>query len=202
MGLALCVRVQGLLGGLTVKFKLPVAVSSAHAGVAELFFCGSIWLMWSMTASWKKNAWKTNAHSRGAFALATLVYVQILVGAVMRHSYAGLAIPTFPRAFDGWIPSFWSQGIFLNFLHTRIGALMVSIGSLILISSLLRKSIANKFAWMLFGVLAVQVVLGVLTIWTVKVPWIASLHLACGALLFGTLITIALWSGKQDGATA
>ena len=79
---------------------------------------------------------------------------------------------------------------------------MVSIGSLILISSLLRKSIANKFAWMLFGVLAVQVVLGVLTIWTVKVPWIASLHLACGALLFGTLITIALWSGKQDGATA
>src|SRR5215510_11594485 len=30
---------QGVLGGLTVLFLLPAAVSTAHAGLAEIFFC-------------------------------------------------------------------------------------------------------------------------------------------------------------------
>src|ERR1044071_8876747 len=37
---ALCaVIAQGLLGGLTVVLMLPLAVSSAHATLAQLFFC-------------------------------------------------------------------------------------------------------------------------------------------------------------------
>ena len=40
------VCLQGLFGGLTVRMKLPVAVSSAHAGIAELFFCCTVWLAW------------------------------------------------------------------------------------------------------------------------------------------------------------
>ena len=30
---------QGILGGLTVLFFLPAAISTAHAGLAEIFFC-------------------------------------------------------------------------------------------------------------------------------------------------------------------
>ena len=30
---------QGVLGGLTVLFFLPAAISTAHAGLAEVFFC-------------------------------------------------------------------------------------------------------------------------------------------------------------------
>src|ERR1044071_8620698 len=35
----IAVIAQGLLGGLTVKMMLPLAVSSAHATLAQLFFC-------------------------------------------------------------------------------------------------------------------------------------------------------------------
>ena len=98
------VCLQGLLGGLTVKFKLPVAVSSMHAGVGELFFCVVIWMAAATSTTWKKSpAWKSHPISQGAFALMALVFTQIIICAIMRHSYAGLAIPTFPKAFNSSI---------------------------------------------------------------------------------------------------
>src|SRR5437879_9123913 len=33
---------QGVLGGLTVLFFLPAAVSTAHAGLAEIYFCMTV----------------------------------------------------------------------------------------------------------------------------------------------------------------
>src|SRR5438034_1055217 len=33
---------QGVLGGITVRFFLPDAVSTAHAGLAEIFFCMTV----------------------------------------------------------------------------------------------------------------------------------------------------------------
>ncbi len=195
------VCLQGLLGGLTVKFKLPVAVSSAHAGVAELFFCCILWMTWATSADWKKRpAWQSNNLTLAAFSLMVLVFLQILVGAVMRHSYAGLAIPTFPRAFGEWIPPFWNSGIALNFLHTRIGPLLILLACLVFALKLLRRQ--GKFGWVLLFVLTLQLALGMLTVWSGKAPAIASLHLAVGALLLGTLFTMGLWIGKRETAKA
>jgi len=192
------VCLQGVLGGLTVLFKLPVAVASAHAGVGELFFCFTIWLSWATSASWKKApAWRWTRLSYAAAIVTVLAFVQILVGAFMRHSYSGLAIPTFPRAYGDWIPPFWTPGIVLNFLHTRIGALLVTLGCLHLVGSMLRRGFGIKSALFLFLVLILQITLGILTVLSGKVPWVASLHLAMGALLLGTVFTILLWSGKQ-----
>ena len=200
----LLVCLQGLLGGLTVRYKLPVSISSAHAGLAELFFCSMIWLTAATSAGWKKKPeWRINGNAIAALLLMALVFVQIIVGAVMRHSYAGLAIPTFPHAFGDWIPSFWSQGIAWNFAHTRVGALIITTGCLLLVTSMLRQGgWKTKFAVALFTILAVQVTLGILTVWTGKVPWVASLHLAVGALLLGTLFTLGLWSGKEQSGAA
>ncbi len=193
------VCLQGLLGGLTVKFKLPVAVSSMHAGLAELFFCAMLWLSAATSPIWKKTpAWRTNPVSRVAFLLMALLFIQIIIGAIMRHSYAGLAIPTFPKAFDYWIPPFWNSGIALNFAHTRIGPLLIIPGCLLFVTSLLRQTGSRKSGWLLFAILVLQVNLGILTVLSGKAPWIASLHLAMGALLFGTLFSIGLWSGKRS----
>ena len=43
---------QGALGGLTVLFFLPPAVSTAHAGLAELFFCTVVSLALFTSRSW------------------------------------------------------------------------------------------------------------------------------------------------------
>src|SRR6476646_6472676 len=49
----LAVIAQGLLGGLTVKLMLPLAVSAAHATLAQLFFCATISLAVVTSPSWE-----------------------------------------------------------------------------------------------------------------------------------------------------
>ncbi len=56
------VILQGLLGGITVLYFLPTAVSVSHAGLAEIFFCLTVCLAlftspgWRPAASWARIA--------------------------------------------------------------------------------------------------------------------------------------------------
>src|SRR6476646_12280490 len=51
----LAVIAQGLLGGLTVKLMLPLAVSAAHATLAQLFFCTTVSLAVFTSRGWIEN---------------------------------------------------------------------------------------------------------------------------------------------------
>ena len=61
-----------------------------------------------------------------ATGLPVLVFVQILIGATMRHTGAGLAIPDFPLAFGRLVPPVWSFAIGVHFLH-RLGAVVTTL---------------------------------------------------------------------------
>jgi cytochrome c oxidase assembly protein subunit 15 len=189
---------QGILGGVTVRHQLPVAVSSAHAGLAQIFFCSTVWLAWAVSPSWKSApAWIPNARALWAIGLWGLCLVQSMAGAVMRHSHASFAIPTFPAAFGSWAPPFWNRGIALNYAHTRVGAILLAVAVTILAVSMFRKPRLLRPAMVLAAALDLQILLGMLTVWSGRIPWVASLHLACGGLLLGALFTAALWSGKN-----
>src|SRR4051812_23406961 len=134
VGALAAVIAQGLLGGLTVLFYLPPAVSTAHAGLAEIFFCLTVAIALFTSPNWKKGYANDTALASGAddatlrrLATATTVaiYCQILVGATMRHTGAGLAIPDFPLMFGGLLPNHWDAGIAIHFAH-RVGALLVA----------------------------------------------------------------------------
>src|SRR3954470_18319658 len=129
---------QGLLGGLTVLFFLPAAISTAHAGLAEIFFCMTVAIAIFTSPGWIAGygaAREGTPHDGTLRALATaatlLIYTQILVGATMRHTGAGLAIPDFPWMFGHVIPDHWSGAIAIHFTH-RVGALLVTIAVLAL----------------------------------------------------------------------
>src|SRR3954453_10103119 len=98
---------QGVLGGLTVLFFLPPAISTAHAGLAEIFFCLTVAIALFTSPGWKhgygyRTASVSSDAARGIATAATLlIYAQILIGATMRHTGAGLAIPDFPLMFGG-----------------------------------------------------------------------------------------------------
>jgi len=128
---------QGLLGGLTVLFFLPPAVSTAHAALAEIFFCMTVAIALFTSPGWI-HGFENDDDSRVARSqavalplrrLATLttalIYIQILIGATMRHTGAGLAIPDFPLMFGGVVPNHWDAGIAIHFAH-RLGALIVA----------------------------------------------------------------------------
>src|SRR5262245_34468688 len=82
---------QGVLGGMTVLFLLPTAISVAHACLAQTFLCLAVTLAVVTSPRWIEGAPDvSNPVSRAAAALAGLVFLQLLVGAVMRHTKAGL----------------------------------------------------------------------------------------------------------------
>src|SRR4029079_5901378 len=87
----LAVTAQGLLGGLTVKLMLPRAVSSAHATLAQLFFCTTVSLAVFTSRSWiearplpEENG-NLPLRYHCTAALVT-IFLQLIIGATLRHS--------------------------------------------------------------------------------------------------------------------
>ncbi len=211
---------QGLLGGLTVLTKLPPAVSSAHAGLAEIVFVLTVSL-----AIFTSRGWATAYEPAGRavdpasslagdsrlrrLSVATIcaVYLQIILGAVMRHTGAGLAIPDFPLMFGRLLPPlalFDMPGVAVHFAH-RLGALVVA-GCLIatawtvLVRHGDRRELARP-ALLLLALLVVQVALGGLTVLSARNVVINTAHLAVGALIFATTVVLALRVHRPHFAT-
>ena len=126
------VVLQGMLGGTTVLLRLPSSVSVAHAGLAQVFFCLTVALA-VVTSAWWADAKPASAPEPGApttrtltLAAATVVYAQILLGAVVRHTGAGLVIPDFPLAYGRLWPEIASPLVAYQMAH-RVGALVVTV---------------------------------------------------------------------------
>jgi cytochrome c oxidase assembly protein subunit 15 len=209
------VILQGLLGGLTVRFFLPASISTAHAGLAEIFFCMTVALAVFTSKSWMASEGAANDPilRRVATVTTALVYVQILVGAAMRHTEAGLAIPDFPLMFGRVVPDHWSAKIAVHFAH-RLGAVVVALAIAATAGHVWfhhrRVRLLVRPAAALVALVAVQVTLGALTVLSRRDVWINSAHVACGALVLATslVITLRSWRGhvaatevaiEQDG---
>src|SRR5207249_1853656 len=86
------VIVQGLLGGLTVKLNLPLAVSAAHATLAQLFFLTTVSLAVVTSRSWVAPAATLSEGGDGislrwlCVTSLALIFVQLVLGATLRHS--------------------------------------------------------------------------------------------------------------------
>jgi heme a synthase len=193
------VILQGVLGGLTVLFFLPTAISSAHAGLAEIFFCMTVAIALFTSRSWLETPASVDDPTlrRVATWTTAVIYTQIIVGAVMRHSDAGLAIPDFPWMFGHVIPDHWDPKIAVHFAH-RLGALFVTLSVLATTGHIWyhhrgRREFTRP-AMLMVVLVAVQVTLGALTVLSQRDIWINSVHLVCGALVLATSIVITLRS--------
>ena len=198
---------QGVLGGLTVLFFLPPAVSTAHAGLAELFFCVTVAIAIFTSPGWVAGYPSTGSGQAGDLGvddatlrkLATLttiaIYTQILIGATMRHTGAGLAIPDFPWMFGHVIPDHWSSKIAIHFAH-RLGALVVSV-AIVATSIYIWRTHGDRMeltrpATLVLFLVGVQVMLGAFTVLSKRDIWINSLHVVGGALVLTTSLVITL----------
>jgi cytochrome c oxidase assembly protein subunit 15 len=136
-----------------------------------------------------------------ATATTALIYCQIIVGATMRHTGAGLAIPDFPLMFGHVIPDHWDGLIAIHFAH-RVGALVVSLAIIATVAHVWyhhpgRKELTRP-AVLIVGLVATQVTLGALTVLSRRDVTINSLHVVCGALVLTTslVITLRSWRAK------
>ena len=192
---------QGVLGGLTVLYYLPDPISIAHASLAQIVFCLTITIALVTSPGWAR----AYAH-RGAvpddallrrvtIVVTATVYIQILIGATMRHTGAGLAIPDFPLAFGHLLPPHWDEKIAIHFAH-RTGALLVTTLALAAAGHVFhhhrdRRALVHTAA-LLLALIAVQITLGALTVLSQKQPLINSLHVVTGASVLATSLVLCL----------
>ena len=192
------VVLQGTLGGLTVLFFLPDAISISHAGLAQIFFCLTIALALVTSTGWRRPVLPPiddELLSRRTAALTAIVFGQILLGATMRHTGAGLAIPDFPLSYGRLVPPFWNPAIVIHFAH-RLGAVVVA---LVVVAVAWRILVRHRShpelvrpAWFLVSMVSVQIALGALVVLTGKNEIINTLHVATGAVVLGTSFFLTL----------
>jgi len=192
---------QGILGGITVLWFLPDPISIAHASLAQLVFCLTIAIALTTSPGWKRayagRGPVPNDRILQQIATATtvLVYVQILVGATMRHTDAGLAIPDFPLAFGQLIPPSWDPKIAIHFAH-RVGALVVTTFALATTGHVFYHHRTRPELWrpsaLLLVLIALQITLGALTVLSHKHYIINSLHVVTGASVLATSLVLTL----------
>lgn len=198
---------QGLLGGARVLFDQLNTLAESNL-VAQFFLvahaCGAmlvLTLLVSITFACSKS-WITNKYAfpedsekdslkRLAWIAYLATFVQIFMGAVMRHADAGLAIARFPLANDSsLLPAYWNFAVSIHFAH-RFGALILTVLLVHFVWRLLKHRTLDKlffrFPILISVILSLQVYLGALTIWTAKNPYSATMHHLVGAFLLATV---------------
>ena len=211
---------QGVLGGVTVLYLLPTPISVAHATIAQSFFALTVALAVVTAPSWRSvhpspaAGYLRRTHFLSLAGVA-VVFLQLILGGLMRHTNSGLAIPDFPLSYGAWTPPLdqsamtaineerlslnlqpaeFSQ-LWIHFSH-RVGGMLVLVVLIGLVVHIFRNfpSAANlrEPALLISVLLPVQILLGALTIWTAKNIEVATAHVATGALLLGLTVLLAM----------
>lgn len=209
--------VQAVLGGLTVLLLLPLPIAVAHAATAQAFFCVMVALAMFTNPRWESPRQRsglarefTGGADPGRRALPTLaaattaaIYVQILIGALMRHMGAGSAIPDFPLSFGWIVPPLSSEFVAVNFAH-RCGALVVA--ALVLWTAARVLGSYRDDSWLrrpalgLVLLLVAQISLGAITVWSGRAVIATTAHVAIGAAVLAASLSLTLRAFRLLGS--
>lgn len=214
---------QGILGGVTVRYYLPTAVSVMHAVMAQTFFLLTIFLGYSLSKERylrqieSQDIMTHMSFGKFAFILTCLIYMQLILGAVLRHTYSGLSvmdIPTMAGTYIPWVTAdvlakanelrqsaglapvqAWQVG--LHMAHRALG-IVIGLYGLVYFAALLqskRPDLIKRQALAMLAIVLLQIGLGFVTVYTQKQYIITSVHVVTGALLLGLsfLLTLRLY---------
>jgi cytochrome c oxidase assembly protein subunit 15 len=191
-----------------------------HAFLVQLFFGLLIVIALATSGLWQRisvmdvPAVRTRSLARTVIFTTVVIYLQLGLGATMRHQHRDLAILDFPAAYGQFIPTVttaklaeinaWRNAralsevtpfqIWLQMAH-RFLALVIAAG---VIACLFRARAAElrgtplarlSDAW--FLLLAGQITLGAWVIWSDKAADIATAHVALGAIMLALGIAIS-----------
>jgi cytochrome c oxidase assembly protein subunit 15 len=204
---------QAVVGGLRVKFD-PVMVQSVdtslgrlfamlHACLAQAFACTLIAIAVACSRGWVTRRNRVgSAVRRAGLVTCALIFVQLGIAAVMRHSFAGLAIPTFPWSTPegGLLPAAWNFRVGIHFAH-RLMAVVITLSVLWFAVSIWRDRAApvamRSGASALVSLVAFQILLGATIIRTLRDPAVTTGHVLVGALTLATAFWLT-WAAHRD----
>ncbi len=241
----LCVVQQAVLGGLRVLVVSnpqvqstavsvlnaphvePVRIGFAvvHATLAQIVLCLAFSIA-LFTSQGLQRSFEVSPEARrsgverlltvAATGTTVLIFLQLLLGALMRHTQAGLIIPDFPLSFGKLIPPFGALPhdpndpfpitygelqlkVAIHFAH-RVGAMLIA--AAITTTALL---VWRRFRWcapltrltaLLLLLTLAQITLGACAIWTELAAPVTVAHVATGASILGFSLLTTIWSWR------
>jgi cytochrome c oxidase assembly protein subunit 15 len=204
---------QGVVGGLRVLLdhiqieslatSLGRLIAMLHACLAQAFACTLIAIAVSCSRGWIERPNCVGAGVRRAgIACCAFIFVQLGIAAVMRHSFAGLAIPTFPWSTPegGLLPRIWNFRVGIHFAH-RVMAAVIAIAVAAYAVAIWRDRgsplLMRTGASVLVSLVAFQILLGAAIIRTLRDPLITTGHVLVGALTLATAFWLT-WLAHRD----
>jgi cytochrome c oxidase assembly protein subunit 15 len=219
------VILQGILGGLRVTM-LKDQIGIFHACLAQAFLGLIVLVAITTTDFWRRNStvltgqvyqrfWRVE---QIAIAATIAIYVQLALGATMRHQHKDLAILDFPTANGAWIPdtsdaalakiNAWRDArglsdvdafqIWLQMAH-RFLAVLIGIAVIAFCFRVFRDAshltALRRLSILWVALFFLQFILGASTIWSNKAADVATAHVAVGAIMlsFGVSAWAISW---------
>ena len=193
--------IQIVLGGLTVLWKLPPNIITAHLGTALAIFAMiiTIAVMAAKPAPAREHPAKTRKFARLAVTNALLVYGLMLSGSYVVGSGASLACTGWPLCTaPQWAIQYHLADI--NVFH-RLTATFVGLVLIwTLISAWRRRNVAPAQAWVALAaaiLFIAQSIVGGLIVLLNKPGFVAGLHLALATAVWGSLVILAALAANQ-----
>jgi len=214
------VIIQGVLGGLRVTEHNAV-LGLFHGCLAQGFFCLIATIALVTSRFWYRIEPVTHQSVVRSLRFWTItvtgmLFVQLALGASMRHSHTGLSIPDFPTAYGKVFPPLDAASIarinetraiaqaappitpgliMLQYIH-RGWAVLIVIGLVTVATAILRNRhipgpVRSAAGFWILLVVA-QFLLGAWTIWSNKAADIATSHVFVGALTFVTGVLLSV----------
>ena len=210
------VLVQAVVGGLRVLLdRQQVAMvdtslgrlfAMLHACLAQVFSCTLMAIAAALSRPWVEAVRPEPRRGGGGLrrhgiACCALLLAQTAIAAVMRHSFAGLAIPTFPFTPEGGlVPTHWDFPIGINFAHRAMALVVTFVVGWFAATSLRARETSPStkvLAVAIVALLAAQVALGASIVWTGRNPYVATAHVLVGAVTLAATFLLT-WLAHRD----
>lgn len=215
----IAVFVQALFGGWIVKSFGFLVAKLSHATLGQAFFCITLLFALTIQKSWSEPAPPVAENGFGLRWLALLftiaVFIQLELGALMRHTGSGLAITDFPSVFGGLVPPSGQEAldkinqhrlldlgldpvnypkIWVHYLHRAWAVAVFALGMWAATRAARRHADRGELLFpglFIGGALVLQIILGAMIVLTGRQPHVATAHVAVGAsiLAAGVILT-------------
>ncbi|MFN0249787.1 MAG: COX15/CtaA family protein [Kofleriaceae bacterium] len=208
LGLLAMVIVQGLLGAITVQYKLPWFVSTGHLILGMSYFAMLIYTMFRTRPA--PSVVELTRHDRMRDELGSArtwiviacvtVMIQLILGALVRHHGAAMVCLGMPTCTIGgdWWPDTGVQH--LHMIHRAFGvvtAIVTTVAAVIVATRAKTWPSLRLMAMSAPALVAAQIVLGIFTVLSMRAVPLAVGHFAGAAGLWALWMSMFLMTGKR-----
>ncbi|HTM21949.1 MAG TPA: COX15/CtaA family protein [Kofleriaceae bacterium] len=190
------ITVQAALGAITVHYKLPWAVSTFHLLLGFVYFATTCVQAWALraprpVAAPRVDLGRTRIYIGVALAF---VFLQTLLGGLVRHHEAALACIDLPLCAGTLYPPGAPMNLIIHMTH-RLGGAITGIAVLTCAIAVWRSSRGVRSLRIMAALapvlVAAQIALGLLTVYTLRSTPVAVAHFGGAAALWA--LWIAMW---------